>query len=95
MKYRLKVIIANPEAPENEVAYELLFSFVHDPEQYGNGHYASIRGANFWSQFIDLRYDSEFDRNNKAAWVEKWARNYWSGKDGAFMVKSLEITEEE
>ena len=53
------------------------------------------RGAGFWQQLIDLRYDTEFDSNNKAAWVEKWARSYWSGENGAFMVKSLEITEEE
>ena len=93
-KYRLRVIVVSPENQQNKAAYELLFTFVYDPEQYGNGHYASIRGANFWHQVIDLRYDAEFDRNDKAAWVEKWARNYWSGENGAFMVKELDIQEE-
>lgn len=57
-KYRLNVIIASPEAPEREAEHELLFSFVYEPEQYGNGHYAMARGAGFWQQLIDLRYDT-------------------------------------
>ena len=68
--------------------------FVYSEEQYGNGHYVSLVNRNlpFGKEVIDLRYDTTFDRNNKAAWLEKWARSYWSGKGGSWTIKALEIT---
>ena len=95
MKYNMTVIIADPNTPEgmtSDIVMKLNASFVHDTEQYGNGHYVSISGGEFYRQVIDLRYDARFDPNNKTAFLEKWARSYWSGEDGAYYVKSLEIT---
>jgi hypothetical protein len=43
----------------------------------------------------DLRYDASFNPNKKAEWLERWARGYWRGKDGAYIVKSLTITKAE
>lgn len=95
MKYEMKVVIYDPETPAgmtSDLMFNLSCSFTHDPEQYGNGHFVSISGREFYRQVIDLRYDTEFDRNNKMAFLEKWARNYWSGKNGAYAIKSLEIS---
>ena len=98
MKYEMKVVIYDPETPKgmiSDLMFKLSCSFVYDSEQYGNGHYLNIGGKEFYQQVIDLRYDTEFDRNNKIAFLEKWARNYWSGKNGAYAIKTLEISEAE
>ena len=95
MNYRMKVTITDPNT-KNGMVSELYFNldcnFTYDSEQYGNGHYVSISAKEFYKQIIDLRYDKTFDRNNKEKWLEKWARNYWTGKDGAWAIKYLEIT---
>jgi hypothetical protein len=94
MKYEMKVTIANPDTPEgmmSDLFMKLSCIFAYDAEQYGNGHWLKIKGNEGFENYIDLRYDKDFDRNNKTAYLEKWARNYWSGKNGAYYVKSLEI----
>ena len=91
----MKVIITDPNTEEglmSELFFDLLCTFVYDENQYGNGHYLSIRGKDFYRQVIDLRYDQSFEREHKEKWLENWARNYWSGKDGAWSIKSLEIS---
>lgn len=94
MVYRMKVKITDPETPNDmtsEMFFDLECHFFYDGEQYGNGHCVAISGNEFYKQIIDLRYDKSFDRNNKTKWLEEWARNYWSGQNGAWSVKSLEI----
>lgn len=100
MKYTMKVTIHNPETPAEMTSDLLLIidcNFAYDAEQYGNGHYVSLKNKNlpFGKEIIDLRYDKTFDRDNKTEWLEKWARNYWSGKNGAYAVKKLAITKAE
>lgn len=95
MNYTMKVLLTDPETPKE--MYSGLFlnlscSFAYDENQYGNGHYVSIKGNDFCRVVIDLRYDHTFDRNKKEEWLEHWARNYWTGKNGAWEIKSLEIT---
>lgn len=95
MNYKMKVKITDPETPKgmfSELFFDLKCSFAYDEEQYGNGHYVCIKGKEFYKQIIDLRYDRSFDRNNKEKWLEKWAKSYWSGKNGSWTIKSLEIT---
>ena len=97
MKYTMKVIIHDPKTAAGMTSDLLLIidcHFCYNPEQYGNGHYVSLinRMLPFGREVIDLRYDTTFDRNNKAEWLEKWARSYWTGKDGAYAVKELSIT---
>ena len=95
MNYRMKVTITDPNTPKgmmSELFFDLNCHFVFDEEQYGNGHYVSIKSDNFFPECIDLRYDKTFDRNKKEEWLEAWARTYWSGKNGAWAVKTIEIT---
>lgn len=96
MKYEMKVTIYNPETPEgmlSDLMFNLTCHFAYDPKQYGNGHYLSIEGKDFYTQAIDLRYDHDFNPNFKMGYLERWARNYWSGKNGAYAIKSIEIKE--
>lgn len=97
MKYQMKVVITDPETPKgmtSDLFFDLSCRFTYDEEQYGNGHYVSIGSKEFYRQVFDLRYDLTFDRNNKVKWLEDWARNYWNGKNGAWIIKSLEIIKE-
>lgn len=91
MIYEMKVRITNPNTQE-EMYYKLECYFVYDKEQYGNGFFLSIEGKGFSPQDFDLRYDRSFRKSEKEKWLENWARNYWSGENGAWAVKSLEIT---
>ena len=100
MKYTMKVIIHDPETHAGMTSDLFLIidcNFSYDPEQYGNGHYVSLSNRNlpFGREIIDLRYDKTFERNKKAEWLEKWARSYWSGNNGAYAVKKIEITKAE
>lgn len=94
MKYQMRIVIEDPNVEPGMIA-ELLFdldcNFKHHPNQYGNGYYLSISSKGFYEQIIDLRYDKSFDRNNPDIWLSNWAYNYWSGKNGAWAVKHLEI----
>lgn len=95
MNYRMKVTITNPNTEKGKVSelfFDLACHFVYDPETYGNGHYVSIIGKDFSERAYDLRYDKTFNRNKKSEWLERWARNYWTGENGAWAIKSLEIT---
>lgn len=96
MKYLMTVTIADPETPagmSSDLLFKIECSFAYDPEQYGNGHWLKLkkRGIEGFENHVDLRYDPDFDRNDKPTYLEKWARNYWSGKDGAYYVKSIRI----
>lgn len=98
MTYKMKASLTDPNTEDGLVShlcFELDCNFCYDPEQYGNGHYVSIKGKGFSPECYDLRYDRSFDRNNKAKWLEEWAKNYWSGKNGAWAIKTLEITKAE
>lgn len=91
----MKATITDPNTEQgmtSNLFFDLDCVFAFDENQYGNGHYVSICGKEFYKQIIDLRYDQSFDRNNKEKWLENWARSYWSGKNGAWTIKSLEIT---
>ena len=95
MEYQMRVVIEDHNVEPGIVAeriFDLDCNFNHHPNQYGNGYYLSISGKDFYEQIIDLRYDRSFDRNNPDVWLSNWAHNYWSGENGAWAVKHLEIT---
>ena len=88
MEYKMKVVITKDG---NEKTYNLDCGFSYDEEQYGNGYCASVEGNDFYPQYLDIRYDRSFNKSNKSKWLEEWARSYWSGKNGAWIVKKIDI----
>ena len=100
MNYKMNVTIKKPQTP-NGMYSGLQFSFncyfIHEPDTYGNGYYVNIvpDQKEFGSEYIDLRYDKTFNRENKAKWLEQWAKNYWSGESGAWVVDTLKIEQVE
>lgn len=97
MKYTMNVTIANPKTPEgmtSDILMKLDCEFAHDPTQYGNGYFLYIGNGNF-ENHLDIRYDYTFNPDKKVEYLERWAHAYWSGKDGAYIVKQLNITRAE
>lgn len=98
MTYKMKVQITDPNTPKgmtSELCFKLICSFIYDSEQYGNGFFLNIEVEGFEDKFFDLRYVRSFRKSEKKKWLENWARNYWSGENGAWSIKSLEITKAE
>jgi hypothetical protein len=38
-----------------------------------------------------LRYDKSFNRYKKEEYLEAWARGSWTGENGSWVIKNLEI----
>ena len=94
MSYEMKVMIEDPNTKEgmsSGLFFILNCDFYYDEEQYGNGHYVSISGNDFSPRYLDIRYDRSFNKSNKSKWLEEWARSYWSGQNGAWIVKKIDI----
>lgn len=98
MKYTMTVTIADPQTPDgmtSDILLKVDCTFDHDPNQYGNGYFLRMRCSKGFEYTTDLRYDTSFDPTNKAEYLERWAHSYWSGKNGAYIVKQLNITKAE
>lgn len=97
MKYNLTVIIQDPNTKEgmnSELVYILDVIYSHNPNTYGNGYYVYITDNEGFENCYDLRYSMDFDSDKKEAWIVDWAYKYWSGKNGAYEVKSLTISKD-
>lgn len=97
MKYLMNVIIKDPNTESGMVSDMLLTFqcyFIKDDDNYtyGKKTYLSIIGEGS-DKHIDLRYDKNYHRGKEKEYLEHWAHNYWTGKNGAWEIKSLNITE--
>lgn len=93
MKYLMNVVIRDPNTEPGMVSDMLLkfrCSFMKDDEGYGKKAYLSIIGENS-NKYIDLRYDNNYHIGQEKEYLEYWAHNYWTGKNGAWEIKSLSI----
>ena len=93
MKYTMKAIIESPEG--KEITQNLVAVFFFDENTYGNKHWLSIHNEASFEQHYDIRYDSEFNPEQKMVYLVRWASNFWSGKDGAYSLKEITIKKEE
>ena len=98
MNYRMTVTISDPNTEAGKssaMVLNLKAQFAYDPDTYGNGHTMAIftEDKSFFNGY-DIRYDRSFRRAKKKEYLERWARSYWTGKDGAYKIDSLEIVEE-
>nr|DAP55409.1 MAG TPA: hypothetical protein [Caudoviricetes sp.] len=99
MKYLMNVVIKDPHTEPGMVSDMLLkfrcfFTKDDDNYTYGKKAYLSIIGESS-DKYIDLRYDKNYHRGKEKEYLEYWANNYWTGKNGAWEIKSLNITEVE
>ena len=91
----MKVFISNPNTEKSmssQVFLNLIAVFHHDKKQYGNGYYLRIENeSGSFSNYYDLRYDTDFKPSDKIGYLIQWANNYWSGKNGAYKIDKLII----
>lgn len=92
MKYLMNVVIESP-TKDKEETLSLRCYFTRDEEGYGKKTWLSIHGNHGFEQYLDLRYDKNYHRGKEKEYLEYWAHNYWTGKNGAWEIKSLDITE--
>lgn len=97
-KYNMNVVICDPNAEagkNSDVHLKLECEFSCNEKDYGNGHYVSIKNESlpFGKEIYDIRYDKSFNRNDKTTWLLNWAYSYWTGKNGAYEIKSIKIEE--
>lgn len=96
MNYKMTVHITDPNTPAgmtSELMLKFNCNFAYDPDTYGKKTWLSIKSEDGgFNNYYDLRYDKNFNRDNKVGFLEYWARNYWTGKNGVWAIKSLEIT---
>lgn len=96
MNYLMNVVICDPCTPtgmNSDIFFKLNAEFSVDPETFGKKTWLHIQGNNRFEAYYDLRYDNEYHRGQEKEFLEYWAHTYWSGKDGAYKVKSIEIEE--
>ena len=99
MEYKMKVVVMNPNTVNDDVVFNLYCDFVCIEKDYGNKHYLYIgsdeSSSTYFSPIMyDLRYNKEFDKNNKEEWLKAWANTYWSGEKGSYKVKEIDIKKE-
>lgn len=100
MNYKMNVTIKDPQTPKgmySGLQFSFTCYFIHNTATYGNGYYVNIvpDQKEFGALYIDLRYDKTFNRENKSKWLEQWVKNYWCGENGAWVVDTLKIEQEE
>ena len=94
MRYRMKVVICNPNTPTNmnsDLMFDLNCEFCCTETDYGNGHHLSISGKDFSTLYCDIRYDKSFNCNKKENYLIEWANSYWSGKNDSYKVKDVKV----
>lgn len=95
--YMMKVDITDPKTPEGMFSglhLDLDCWFNHKEDDYGNGWRVAIVGEDSHIEnYYDLRYDENFSPDNAEEWLRKWAEGYWTGKNGAWAIRTLSITE--
>lgn len=96
MKYLMKVVIRDPNTKSgmcSDILLILKCFFAREEEGYGKKTWLSIHGVGGFEQCLDLRYDNNYHRGKEKGYLEHWAHNYWTGKDGSWKIKSLSIEE--
>lgn len=88
-KYTVKAEILSSDERQ-DLVLDLECYFIVDESDYGNGHYLNIVGEGF-KKYLDIRYDKDFSRNNKLSYLASYFDNYWSGENGAYKLKTIEI----
>ena len=79
----------------NQEDYEGQVEFYNNPNQYGNGYGMLVvcKTEPFGRQTYDLRYDKDFDRNNKISYITQFFSSRFTGKDGSYKLIGIQVKE--
>ena len=96
MYYKMNVDITDPNTKEgmfSGLKFNLDCHFIYDADDYGNGYYVSISNNKGFENYVDIRYDKTFRSKFPEKWLFEWAYSYWSGTNGAWKIRTIEITD--
>ena len=68
--------------------YSIRAEFVYDPDDYGNGTYLSLENnpfnlsgkASFPDEYLDIRYDTDYNPAYKPGYLVNWAMDKFTGR---------------
>lgn len=92
--FQIRVQIADPNTPDgmcSTMTLDMKASFSCNPNDYGNGYHVKIDDGHGFGNYYDLRYDKTFRKDRKEEWLLSWAKDYWSGKNGAYELTFFQI----
>ena len=92
-KYKLTIVLRNPENGET-AKQKYTFGVARDPQNYGNGCSMGMMHENGYSDYYDLRYDTDFHYTSQSAimqYIANFAFRNWSGQNGSWEIIDLHI----
>lgn len=92
MTYNINVTIFDPNNVTEEITFNLMAYFIYDADTYGNGYMLHITDKKGFSKYYDIRYDTDFHSNAPTGYLLNWATTFWSGTNGAYAIKNINIT---
>lgn len=96
MNYILTVTIKDPNTKPgmySGLTLELECNFIVNPETYGNKTYLSIHSpkTHEFDNHYDIRYDTNYYKEQQIQYLIDWAFNYWSGKNGSWEIQAISV----
>lgn len=100
--YKVTYHITGPDyskddRPMSSKVYDAIVVFSCDPNQYGNGYSMGIKSKAepFGMQGYDIRYDKDFHKLSRIAWLANYFANRYDGQDGRWELIGIRIHEAE
>lgn len=72
---------------------KLQVNLIRSNSGYGNNTYMLVKsryGGEF-EQYLDIRYDTTFNKDKPEIYIINWVYNYWSGDNGSWNVVACSI----
>lgn len=100
--YKVTYHITGPDYSTDEHAMaaevvDAVVEFDYDPDAYGNGYCMAIRSRvePFGMQGYDIRYDKDFHKLSRIAWLANYFANRYDGQDGRWELIGIRVHEAE
>lgn len=77
--------------------YHVVVEFACQENDYGNGYHMCVRGDNepFGFTVYDIRYDTDFDKDNKIPYIVQLFAYRYTGEDGSWKLIGISVHEAE
>ena len=94
MKFKVLMTIQNPKNKTEVIEYLRFAEFYCNENDYGNGYHLWFGNKDkddFYEVYLDIRYNTDFDKNYPEEWLASWIYRNWSGEQGSYDVIKLTI----
>ena len=91
MEFTLEITIVQPSNTSVTRTLKLKATFGSLSSGYGNDCVLHITDGDKFEVCLDLRYDTNFNKNYPEITLATWVYTNWSGQNGSYDVQSLII----